>query len=174
MCSVYGEGDNQVDTTYVIPSQGDLHDMNIFQNGYVVDFEAAGWNRLSTDLATFIHHILVGGNYFGPKYAKWAEAMKLPPPSNQVKNIGNNAIQVKLSTARKILIKDYMRFYIGELDPDTISALDKEFSYMLAFRLLTVFNVTIMAQEDLETIFILMNYFVSEETLDQKLARLVV
>ena len=41
---------NQVDTTYVIPSQGDLHDMNIFQNGYVVDFEAAGWNRLSTDL----------------------------------------------------------------------------------------------------------------------------
>ena len=173
MCSVYGEGDNQVDTTYVIPSQGDLHDMNIFQNGYVVDFEAAGWNRLSTDLATFIHHILVGGNYFGPKYAKWAEAMKLPP-SNQVKNIGNNAIQVKLSTARKILIKDYMRFYIGELDPDTISALDKEFSYMLAFRLLTVFDVTIMAQEDLETIFILMNYFVSEETLDQKLARLVV
>ena len=99
--------------------------------------------------------------------------MKLPP-SNQVKNIGNNAIQVKLSTARKILIKDYMRFYIGELDPDTISSLDKEFSYMLAFRLLTVFNVTIMAQEDLETIFILMNYFVSEETLDQKLARLVV
>ena len=45
---------------------------------------------------------------------------------------------------------------------------------MLAFRLLTVFDVTIMAQEDLETIFILMNYFVSEETLDQKLARLVV
>ena len=119
MCSVYGEGDNQVDTTYVIPSQGDLHDMNIFQNGYVVDFEAAGWNRLSTDLATFIHHILVGGNYFGPIYAKWAEAMKLPP-SNQVKNIGNNAFQVKLSTARKILIKDYMRFYIGGLDPGTI------------------------------------------------------
>jgi hypothetical protein len=163
---------DSIDMTYVIPSQGDLHDMNIFQNGYIVDFEAAGWNRLSTDLATFIHHIIVGGNYFGPKYAKWAEAMKLPP-INQVKNIGSNTVQLELSAARKSLIKDYMRYYIGELNPGTVSTLDREFSYMLALRLLTVFDVTKMTQEDLEIIFILMNYFVSEETLDKKLARLV-
>jgi thiamine kinase-like enzyme len=163
---------NNIGMTYVIPSQGDLHDMNIFQNGYVVDFEAAGWNRLSTDVATFLHHIMAGSNYFGPKYAKWAETMNVLP-SEQVNNTGNGSAHVVLNTMRKNLIKDYMHYYIDQLDPSIISRLDQEFSYMLAFRLLTVYDVTNMTQEDQDIVFILVNYFISDETLDEKLARFV-
>ncbi|QCT40941.1 hypothetical protein FBF24_03525 [Candidatus Saccharibacteria bacterium oral taxon 488] len=156
-----------MNNTYVIPSQGDVHDMNIFQNGYLVDFEAAGWNRLSTDISTFIHHIMCGGNHFGPLYAKWANPE--PNPLNRSKEITytDGRAWIRLNTSRQRIIRDYMEYYIKGIDKSILSKINREVCVMMSLRLLTVFNVAAMSPEDRSTIFILANYFFSHYTIEE-------
>lgn len=156
-----------MNNTYVIPSQGDVHDMNIFQNGYLVDFEAAGWNRLSTDISTFIHHIICGGNYFGPSYAKWAESK--PNPLGRSKEIthADGKVWVNLNTSRQRIVHDYMKYYIKGIDKNILSKINREICVMMSLRLLTVFNVAAMSPDDRNIIFILANYFFSHRTVEE-------
>lgn len=157
--------------TYVTPSQGDIHDMNIFQNGYIVDFEAAGWNRLSTDIATFLHHVLFGSNYFGPKYAKWANSLQVKSTAELA--LTKEGTRIDINSARKKLVKQYMRFYVDNIDENIAYKIDYEICVMIALRLLTVFDVTKMSRKDREITFSLVNYFLSDDPLERKLARLL-
>lgn len=143
-----------------IPSQGDLHERNVFTNGYIIDFEAGGWNLASTDLSTFLHHTLFAGSYFGPKYARWStiedrKALELQPPQLI---LNNSNVDVRLSPARSAIIEQYFDGYLKKL-----TFLDQfivnEVSYLIAYRLLTVFDPCKMTSTDSDIIFILANYF---------------
>lgn len=142
------------------PSQGDYHERNIFSNGRIIDFEAAGWNAVSTDVATFIWHTLFVGNHFGPKYAAWSgPADKEMMKSAEVKPLVvlPGTVEVRVSDSRRALINDYLDRYLDSIDlpPDESSRI----SQAIAFRLLSMFEPQSMERADRHAVFCLANFF---------------
>jgi len=148
------------------PSQGDLHERNIFVDGTVVDFEAAGWNLIATDVATFLWHTLFVGNYFGPRYAKWAtheDRVEAEATSPQLITSGDT-ITIQLNEARSSLTRQYLEHFLKPilaLD-DT---LEQELTTAMCFRLFTTFAVLELSEEDRHLAFSLANYLASAGTL---------
>jgi len=148
---------------YCVPSQGDFHERNIFTNGFLVDFEGAGWNMLAGDIATFLWHSLFVGNYFGPKYARWslpADKKWLDETPSQLGLI-NNTFILKLSAVRRTMVQDYLVSYLSEFELDEYS--QTQISNAIAFRLLTVFPVGEMDSTDQKITFILANFFANDD-----------
>jgi thiamine kinase-like enzyme len=148
-----------------IPSQGDIHERNMFTNGTIVDFEAAGWNLLATDIATFLWHTLFAGNYFGPRYAKWAtdddrQKASLVPV---IVIDANDTITVTISPERANLTRQYLDYYIDALPLDQKIVTD--ISAAMSMRLLTTFPVQNMSEEDRHATFGLVNYIMSTNAL---------
>ncbi len=161
---------NEKVETLVAPLQGDFHEMNIFQNGYVIDFEGAGWNRVATDISTFLHHLIAGGNYLGLKYAKWST----PFTANQASGITlkHHDISISLSAARKKLLNEYIENLLEEMNPSIIENINREIGMMLAVRLFTVYDVTKMSDDDQLITFIIANYFFTDGEIIAKLREL--
>lgn len=158
-----------------VPSQGDLHERNLLSDGTVVDFEAAGWNLLATDLATFLWHTLFAGNYFGPLYAKWSGAgdiRQLEMREPQILTNQNN-IRIHLSQTRSDFLKQYRETFMDTLQAD-IHSIEADIRAALVFRLLTTFPVMNMAETDRHLSFALANTFCTRRngTLNELLDRL--
>jgi hypothetical protein len=145
-------------TGVAVPSQGDFHERNIFSNGCMVDFEAAGWNLLATDIATFIWHTAFAGNYFAPKYADWSDGT-LDKYYAQTPQIcaGENTVQIALDSARKQMIRDYFENYLNTLSTNELLSVDA--CNAIAYRLLIMFQPQNMPAADRLKVFALANYF---------------
>jgi hypothetical protein len=142
------------------PSQGDYHERNIFCNGYIIDFEAAGWNLVSTDIATFVWHTLFAGSYFGPQYADWStSADKLAfaaEPSKQL-NYEHGDISLQPSRARVELLDSFSSAFVDKIDLQKADR--RQISVAIAFRLLSMFKPAEMSVADRHMVFGLANYF---------------
>lgn len=148
-----------------VPSQGDLHERNIFDNGTIIDFEGAGWNLVATDIATFIWHTLVVGNYFGPKYAKWAnddELRFLTRSLQEIELSPTKEVTIQLSDSRISLLNQFINHYVAKI-PQINNDVLHQSTVAIAFRLLTTFPVDKMTKDDRHIIFSLANYFFSSE-----------
>lgn len=133
-----------------IPSQGDLHERNIFTNGVIVDFEGAGFNNIATDIATFVWHTIFAGSYFGPQYAKWATTKTSKKITVEPKcfSIFGNTIKVNIDIKRQELILQFIYQYINRLNlADQDKYLD-QVCLAIAFRILTTFQLSTMSEED--------------------------
>ena len=141
-----------------VPSLGDFHERNVFTNGILVDFEGAGWNHVATDVATFIWHTLFVGNYLGPKYAKWSvdkdkDWLRTTPPQLYVTD---GVVHLEISAGRRKLLKDYLRLCFNPIAGGMVS--DKDVLFAMAFRLLTVFPVNEMSNDDQRIVFAISNF----------------
>lgn len=148
-----------------IPSQGDLHERNIFTNGYIIDFEGAGWNHAATDLATFLWHTMFAGNYFGPQYAKWSTTVDKKRHREQKPQItsDNHEITIELSQARSHLLSQYLDAYMNSLiflDDQLLSDVCKS----IAFRLVSTFSPLAMNIKDRVAAFTLANFFYDSDS----------
>jgi len=148
-----------------IPSQGDIHERNIFNCGTIIDFEGAGWNLLATDLATFIWHTLVAGNYFGPLYAKWAsddDKHLFYSQRQQIICHNNGKIEILLNAPRAELLKQFMEHFAGKID-QIDNTIWHQTAVAIVFRLLTTYSVNNMSPSDQHIIFALSNYFFTNQ-----------
>ncbi len=133
-----------------VPSQGDLHERNIFTSGAIVDFEGAGFNHIATDIATFLWHTLFAGNYFGPKYAKWASQETSQQLATKPKcfSIYSNNIKVNIDSSRQELVLQFVEYYINKLSVANHKTYLDQASLAISFRLLTTFILSKMSIED--------------------------
>lgn len=143
-----------------IPSQGDIHERNIFTDGCIVDFEGSGWNHVATDLATFLWHTIFAGSHFGPQYARWSTTVDkklFKEQKTQFISDGKEII-VRLSYARKDLLSQYLNTYLDSLDflDDQILC---DTSNAIAFRLVSTFSPLAMNDSDRMMTFALANFF---------------
>lgn len=140
------------------PSQGDLHERNIFTDGTVIDFEGAGFNLIATDIATFIWHTLFAGPYFGPIYAKWAMSEE-PLDTSGIINVYENNINISLQNNRCELIEQFVDSYVNRLNVLKSEDINK-ISLAISYRLLTTLYVKDMSEKDQELSFALACYFI--------------
>lgn len=143
-----------------IPSQGDLHERNLFTNGYIIDFEGAGWNHVATDLATFLWHTMFAGNYFGPQYAKWSTTVDKKRYREQEPQIASNKYEItlRLSKARSYLLSQYLGTYVNSLvflDDQILN----DVCNAIAFRLVSTFSPLAMNNRDRAIAFAMANLF---------------
>lgn len=156
---------------FCTPSQGDFHERNISANGYLLDYEGAGWNLLSGDIATFVWHTLFAGNYFGPRYANWSSEVEkeISKKNNTPITFSNGSIDLNLGEARRKLTADYIDSYLNKLSFD-LSLIDRDICAAIAFRILTVFPVDNMDTQDQTISHNFVNLFMDKESnLNQKL-----
>lgn len=159
---------------YCAPSQGDYHERNIFTNGYIVDFEAAGWNLIATDIATFVWHTLYAGSHFGPRYADWSPADdKVAAQATPVPQLryAYGKVSVEISPARKQLLQTFVDSYLTQISSDLYDESDVRTA--LAFRLLSMFHPEAMTADDQVLVFALANlHFGTSKPLAALLAKL--
>jgi len=145
------------------PSQGDIHERNIFSNGTIVDFEAAGWNLIATDIATFLWHTLFAGNYFGPLYGKWATDADHQWLQTQIPafSVSGRELTLHLTPQRAHLAQQYLKTFVAKL-ASFDERMRKETAAAICFRLLTTFPIQLMSAEDRHIAFSFANYFYQE------------
>lgn len=152
----------------VHPSQGDVHDKNILTNGYVVDFEAAGWNAVTTDASTLIFHALVAANHFGPQYARWATIDTVNEFNNAERQLVFDEQAGELITTideqRFAWIDGFYEHYVANLAPGLREQLRSGVvADLIAYRLLTTFEVGRMSTADGATAFALAGLFMRDQ-----------
>lgn len=148
-----------------ILSQGDPIDLNLLNDGTVVDFETAGENSLIGEIAIFINNILINGYYFFIKYAKSDYKNYLKDYKKNKKNlkcryemssdIVNINFEVFVPKKNRFLINDYIDYFQSRLSVDEKREIDNYIKYYLIFRFISPKNWFEFSEEDLISTFAL-------------------
>lgn len=146
------------------PTHGDLHELNIFSDGHLIDFEGAGWNHIATDIATFLQHILFIGNHFGPRYAKWADDKDKQALQHQAPQLvyDSGVVNTSISKARFDLAGQFLANYVAQINVID-NTMEDQIAAAIAFRLLTVFEILSMNSMDRRLAYVLANYFANDK-----------
>ncbi|MBQ4558597.1 MAG: hypothetical protein IJA61_04415 [Clostridia bacterium] len=141
-----------------IISQGDPTDVNILNDGTVIDLETAGKNSLCADVAIFINAILINSYYFFVKYSS-GEHKKFKRLLDKFKNTIDLKYTIKetidayfklnIPNKNKKLVAEFINKIKEKYDSTILEKINQTIKYYLCFRLLTPMNWNVMSEEDL-------------------------
>lgn len=154
---------------YSVISQGDPIDLNLLNDGTVIDLESAGKNSIVGEMAIFLNNILINGYSFFIKYAK-------SEYKNYIKDYENNKQRINFSYNQKdkqILCNlnldipqknldlsiQYLAKILNMYDCKVIDNINKYFKYYFAFRMLSPKNLLEMSKQDSICALAILCYF---------------
>ncbi len=155
-------------------SQGDPTDTNIAIDGYITDFEVAGYNHIVGEIAIFFVSLFSHGRYFYPKYNKSAYIINKAIINDYEKykiNINycerKDTVYIKniflnIPQKNKKLLYDYIRIFLNCKFYNKYSNDFKLLKYYICMRLLTPISIDKMDKDDKITILCLVIIIYSE------------
>lgn len=136
---------------FVVISQCDPNDLNICEDGMILDFLVGGYNPIMAEFATFLWYNIAQGEYLSLKYNKKA--------FEKHSNIYDNMLSIKLLKENEFIFnireirKKAINLYIDNImkpiiEENLISNWYVDFKNYIAMKILAVFNLQEMEEND--------------------------
>ena len=146
-------------------SQGDPNTLNISYKPGFFDLATAGYNFIISELSITLISTLIYDNYFAPKYHK-NSYLKHEKAIEQAQNFSpnikiskdKNKVNLECNIKTSYIRKKYITNYLKILKENNI-IINEEIKYYIVMRLLCVFNVNNMTEEDYYYSIYLVCYF---------------
>ncbi len=158
--------------TWGVLSQGDPTDLNICTKPLFFDFQASGYNYLTSEFANLYWNMLAQGDYFAPYYHSGIFKNHQNIYALLNKPVINNGVMVfKPAPYRKQMLVHYVDEVFSPC-LKKITAEDKnyewynEFKYFIAMRILCVYNLNNMTEIDRLLSMSFLQLFFEEEICD--------
>lgn len=136
--------------TYTVVSQCDPNDLNICEDGMILDYLCGGDTPLMAEFATFVWYYIAQGEYLSLKYNKKAfeKHNKIYKKISEVR-LSDNNLDFSVRRIRKKAINIYTDLVIEPI----ISKVNfanwyEEFKNYLSMKILAVFNLNDMEEKD--------------------------
>ncbi len=148
--------------TYTVISQCDPNDLNICEDGMILDYLCGGDTPLMAEFATFIWYYIAQGEYLSIKYNK--KAFNSHDEIYKIKNdvsLSDNCLRFNIRPIRKDAINMYIDLIIEPIIKKTnFENWYEEFKNYLSMKILAVFNLNNMEQKDkiLSLVYLILFY----------------
>lgn len=167
---------------YFVLSQGDLTETNMTLDGKFFDFEAAGYNALSQEIAIFIHFLFIHGHYIGPKYDKnyitdsierkeldnFKSKIKVFHDVNITDQTINITVQFPVPFIKQLIITQYIENVVKPLElniePGFINQIIEELKSAIILRFVGVKDLKKFEEHDLILYIYMMQYFSKKDS----------
>jgi len=136
--------------TYTVVSQCDPNDLNICEDGMILDYLCGGDTPLMAEFATFIWYYIAQAEYLSLKYNKKAFEKHNEIYKNMLKpSLTENYLSFNIRSIRKDAINHYIDIVIEPIIKNIkFENWYKEFKNYIAMKILAVFNLNDMENTD--------------------------
>lgn len=140
-----------VKNTYTVLSQCDPNDLNICEDEMILDYICGGNNPIMAEFATFVWYNIAQCEYLSLKYNKNAfqKHQDIFKMKRNIEIIEDNNIKFNIRKIRREAINQYIEIIIRPiLNKCEFNDWYNEFKNYLSMKILGVFNVAKMSEED--------------------------